>query len=77
MNSIDTSVDAVSFDRSMPSPPAIARAILDGFDNHYRRFRYAAQQAKALFENGDWQAIREARLARRIDFYARRCGRSN
>ena len=26
------------FDRSMPSPMAIARAILDGFDNHYRRF---------------------------------------
>ncbi|HVG03896.1 MAG TPA: isocitrate dehydrogenase kinase/phosphatase AceK regulatory subunit, partial [Burkholderiaceae bacterium] len=38
----------------MPSPAKIAHAILDGFDNHYRRFRYVAQQAKALFENGNW-----------------------
>ena len=52
----------------MPSPLAIARAILDGFDNHYRRFRYVAQQAKALFENGNWHAIRE-RARERIDFY--------
>ncbi len=55
----------------MPSPAAIARAILEGFDNHYRRFRYVAQQAKALFENGDWHAIRE-RARERIDFYDRR-----
>ena len=61
-------IDAITFDRSMPSPPAIARAILDGFDNHYRRFRYVAQQAKALFENGNWHAIRE-RARERIDFY--------
>jgi len=64
-------VAAVAFDRSMPSPAAIARAILDGFDNHYRRFRYVAQQAKALFEDGNWHAIRE-RARERIDFYDRR-----
>ena len=60
----------------MPSPLAIARAILEGFDNHYRRFRYVAQQAKALFENGNWHAIRE-RARERIDFYdfARQRGR--
>ncbi|HKO67928.1 MAG TPA: bifunctional isocitrate dehydrogenase kinase/phosphatase [Burkholderiaceae bacterium] len=52
----------------MPSPLAIARAILAGFNNHYRRFRYVAQQAKALFENGNWHAIRE-RARERIDFY--------
>ncbi|MBA2548448.1 MAG: bifunctional isocitrate dehydrogenase kinase/phosphatase [Burkholderiaceae bacterium] len=52
----------------MPSPAAIARSILDGFDNHYRRFRYVAQQAKALFENGDWKALRQ-RARERIDFY--------
>lgn len=63
--------ETVNFDRSMPSPAAIARAILDGFNNHYRRFRYVAQQAKALYENGDWQAIRE-RARERIDFYDRR-----
>ena len=61
----------VIFDRSMPSPRAIARAILDGFDNHYRRFRYAAQQAKALYENGRWQSIRE-QARERIDFYDQR-----
>ncbi|MEP6608885.1 MAG: bifunctional isocitrate dehydrogenase kinase/phosphatase [Burkholderiaceae bacterium] len=55
----------------MPSPPSIARAILDGFDNHYRRFRYVAQQAKALYENGDWQGVRQ-RARERIDFYDRR-----
>ncbi|MFN9679442.1 MAG: isocitrate dehydrogenase kinase/phosphatase AceK regulatory subunit, partial [Betaproteobacteria bacterium] len=52
--------EAVSsrFDRSMPQPAAIARAILDGFDHHYRLFRYVAQQAKSRFEHGDWQAMR-------------------
>ncbi|HEX7156375.1 MAG TPA: hypothetical protein VF229_04115, partial [Burkholderiaceae bacterium] len=30
------------FDRSMPQPGAIARAILEGFDRHYRLFRYVA-----------------------------------
>jgi isocitrate dehydrogenase kinase/phosphatase len=69
MDSAD--VATVAFDRSMPSPTAIARAILDGFDNHYRRFRYVAQQAKALFESGNWHAVRE-RARERIDFYDRR-----
>ena len=55
----------------MPSPAAIARAILTGFDNHYRRFRYVAQQAKALYENGNWKALRE-RARERIDFYDQR-----
>ncbi|MGH6622941.1 MAG: isocitrate dehydrogenase kinase/phosphatase AceK regulatory subunit, partial [Burkholderiaceae bacterium] len=61
----------VVFDRSMPSPARIAQAILDGFDRHYRRFRYVAQQAKPLFENGDWQAMRD-RARERIDFYDQR-----
>jgi isocitrate dehydrogenase kinase/phosphatase len=61
----------VVFDRSMPSPARIARAILDGFDGHYRRFRYVAQQAKPLYENGDWQAMRD-RARDRIDFYDQR-----
>lgn len=50
---------------------AIARLILEGFERHYRRFRFNAQQAKACFESGDYQAIR--RLAReRIAFYDER-----
>ena len=58
-----------------PTPAALADAIaatmLAGFDRHYGRFRYNAQQAKAFFEVGDWHAIR--RLAReRISFYDER-----
>jgi isocitrate dehydrogenase kinase/phosphatase len=58
----------VLFDRSMPSPARIAQAILDGFNRHYRRFRYVAQQAKQLYENGDWQTM-QSRARDRIDFY--------
>ncbi|MDH5208857.1 MAG: bifunctional isocitrate dehydrogenase kinase/phosphatase, partial [Burkholderiaceae bacterium] len=61
----------VLFDRSMPSPARIAQAILDGFNRHYRRFRYVAQQAKQLYENGDWKAM-QARARERIDFYDKR-----
>src|SRR5690606_6734382 len=54
-----------------PSPAAVARAILAGFDRHYGLFRYNAQQAKARFERGDWHGIR--RLAsERIAFYDQR-----
>jgi len=55
----------------MPQPAAIARAILDGFDRHYRLFRYVAQQAKQRFENGDWAGMR-ASARERIDFYDQR-----
>jgi isocitrate dehydrogenase kinase/phosphatase len=49
----------------------IARAILEGFDKHYRLVREAARQAKRLFEAADWQAMRA--LAReRIEMYDRR-----
>src|SRR5512140_2857806 len=61
----------VLFDRSMPSPARIAAAILDGFNRHYRRFRYVAQQAKQLYENGDWQTMRN-NARDRIDFYDKR-----
>jgi isocitrate dehydrogenase kinase/phosphatase len=63
--------ELVSFDRSMPSPAGIARAILEGFNRHYRRFRYVAQQAKQLYENRDWHTMRE-RARERIDFYDQR-----
>lgn len=49
----------------------IARAILAGFDRHYRLFRQAAVRAKALFEQADWSAMLE--LAReRMTMYDRR-----
>ncbi len=61
----------VVFDRSMPSPARIAHAILEGFNRHYRLFRYVAQQAKPLYENANWQTMR-ARARERIDFYDQR-----
>jgi len=59
------------FDHSMPQPAAIARAILDGFDRHYRLFRYVAQQAKQRFEDGNWSGMRES-ARERIAFYDQR-----
>ncbi len=67
----EESTDPKRFDRSMPQPAAIARAILEGFNLHYGRFRYVAQQAKARFESGDWHGMREA-ARDRIDFYDQR-----
>ena len=32
----------------------VAQTMLEGFDRHYRVFRDAAIEAKALFERGDW-----------------------
>jgi isocitrate dehydrogenase kinase/phosphatase len=58
-------------ERRSSLPQDIARCILAGFDKHYRLFREAAVQAKALFESADWAAMRE--LAReRIQMYDRR-----
>ena len=49
----------------------VARAILAGFDRHYRLFREASARAKQLFERADWAAMRA--LAReRILMYDRR-----
>ncbi len=49
----------------------IARAILAGFDRHYRLFREASARARQLFERADWAALRL--LAReRIQMYDRR-----
>ncbi len=59
------------FDHSMPQPRAIARAILEGFNLHYRRFRFVAQQAKDRFEHGDWLGMRDS-ARERIDYYDQR-----
>ncbi len=47
---------------------AIARAMLDGFDRHYRLFRQASAEAKARFEAADWQGQQRAQ-ALRIEYY--------
>ncbi len=49
----------------------VARAILAGFDKHYRLFREAARQAKRHFEAADWSAMRALARAR-IQMYDRR-----
>jgi isocitrate dehydrogenase kinase/phosphatase len=49
----------------------IARAILDGFDKHYRLFRAVSREAKWLFENSDWQRAQE-QARDRISFYDKR-----
>ncbi len=53
------------------NPAAVAAAILQGFDRHYRLFRYVAQQARSRFERGDWHGMRAA-ARERIDFYDQR-----
>lgn len=49
-------------------PHDIARAILAGFDKHYRLFRALSAGAKERFEAGDWAAVRSANR-QRIDMY--------
>jgi isocitrate dehydrogenase kinase/phosphatase len=49
-------------------PRDVARAILEGFDKHYRLFREASVRARALFERAAWAQMHE--LAReRIQMY--------
>ena len=62
-------------ERRSSLPRDIACAILDGFDRHYRLFRGAAVEAKALFERGDWPRMR-ALAVERIQMYDRRVDES-
>ena len=50
---------------------AIARAILEGFERHYRLFREAARRAKAHFERAEWREL-QALARERIEMYDRR-----
>src|SRR5438093_807220 len=49
----------------------IARAMLEGFDKHYRLFRKASAEAKARFEVADWHGQQRAQRER-IEFYDKR-----
>jgi len=51
-----------------PQAFAIAKAIVEGFDRHYRLFSAAARGAKARFEKADWQGQLDAQRER-IAFY--------
>ena len=46
----------------------IARALLEGFDRHYRLFRGASSAAKRRFEQADWHGQQRAQRER-IEFY--------
>jgi isocitrate dehydrogenase kinase/phosphatase len=46
----------------------IARAMLDGFNRHYRLFRETSRLAKARFEAADWHGQQRAQRER-IEFY--------
>jgi isocitrate dehydrogenase kinase/phosphatase len=46
----------------------IARAMLDGFDRHYRLFRQTSAEAKQRFEAADWHGQQRAQRER-IEFY--------
>ncbi len=47
---------------------AIAQAMLDGFNRHYRLFRTESARAKHRFETADWHAQQRAQRER-IEFY--------
>ncbi len=49
----------------------IARAMLEGFDRHYRLFREASAEAKQLFERADWLGQQRGQRER-IEFYDKR-----
>ena len=49
----------------------IARAMLDGFNRHYRLFREASADAKRRFEQADWHGQQRAQRER-IEFYDKR-----
>jgi isocitrate dehydrogenase kinase/phosphatase len=49
----------------------IARALVDGFNRHYRLFRETSAAAKRRFEAGDWHGQQRAQ-SERIEFYDQR-----
>jgi isocitrate dehydrogenase kinase/phosphatase len=58
------------FPQRLDSPLAydIAKAMLDGFNRHYRLFRLESQRAKPRFETADWHGQQRAQRER-IEFY--------
>jgi isocitrate dehydrogenase kinase/phosphatase len=62
-----------SFPQRLGDPRAheVARALLDGFNRHYRLFREASAAAKQRFEAADWHGQQRAQRER-IEYYDRR-----
>jgi isocitrate dehydrogenase kinase/phosphatase len=51
----------------------IAKAVLSGFDRHYRRYRATTAGARQRFEDADWEAVQRA-ACERIGYYDTRVG---
>ena len=51
-----------------PVAQAIAEALIEGFDRHYRLFREVSRTAKERFERAEWPAQQRA-VRERIQFY--------
>ena len=51
-----------------PVAQAIAQALVEGFNKHYRIFRETSRRSKELFEAGEWQAQLDA-VRERVQFY--------
>lgn len=51
-----------------PVAQAIAQALIEGFNKHYRIFRGTSRRAKEYFESGEWQAQLDA-VRDRVQFY--------
>jgi isocitrate dehydrogenase kinase/phosphatase len=54
-----------------PVANAIAHALIEGFNKHYRIFRETSRRAKESFEAADWQGQLDA-VRDRVAFYDRR-----
>jgi isocitrate dehydrogenase kinase/phosphatase len=67
---INKRYDSEMFPQKLDSTLAfdIARAMLDGFNRHYRLFRAESQRAKHRFETADWHGQQRAQRER-IEFY--------
>ena len=51
-----------------PLALSIAKVMIEGFDRHYQSIRHYGQQAKELFEAGDWKGVHSA-VCERIPSY--------
>jgi isocitrate dehydrogenase kinase/phosphatase len=61
-------MDTVRTHKPIETAQAIAVALLEGFNKHYRLFRQISREAKGRFEAADWPAVRLAH-AERIQYY--------
>src|SRR5262249_46626971 len=62
---------AVAVRTDVASAQAVAQAVLEGFDKHYRLFRAATSSAKQTFEEAAWTEAQRV-VGDRIEFYDQR-----